>query len=158
MIRKAEKKDISRIAEILIFGKRSAYRPIFRDDKVSFGAMQVLPLAQELSMPNALEDYYVYDDEFVKGVMIIKEYLPIIELKELYVEPLLTGTGIGGKLIDFFLQTAAEKKAESAELWVLEKNAKAIKFYSEHGFCFNCLKEKEKGTNEYKLRYQKSLL
>ena len=42
-IRKAELKDVSRIAEILIFTKRTQYRPIFNDDQVSFGEMQVLP-------------------------------------------------------------------------------------------------------------------
>ena len=29
MIRQANKQDISRIAEIIVFGKRVAYRPIF---------------------------------------------------------------------------------------------------------------------------------
>ena len=37
MIRKAEKKDISRIAEILVFDKRIKYRPIFKDDAYCFG-------------------------------------------------------------------------------------------------------------------------
>ena len=37
MIRKAEKKDISRIAEILVFDKRIKYRPIFKDDAHCFG-------------------------------------------------------------------------------------------------------------------------
>ena len=46
-IRKAELKDVSRIAEILIFTKRTQYRPIFNDDQVSFGEMQVLPTARE---------------------------------------------------------------------------------------------------------------
>lgn len=44
-IRKATLQDVSRIAEILIFTKRMNYRFIFRNDKVSFGEMQVLPLA-----------------------------------------------------------------------------------------------------------------
>ena len=44
-IRKAEKKDASRLAEILIFAKRTAYRPIFENDYVSFQEMQVLDLA-----------------------------------------------------------------------------------------------------------------
>ena len=47
MIRPAEDKDISRIAEILIFTKRVTYRPIFQNDLVSFGEMQVFPFAEE---------------------------------------------------------------------------------------------------------------
>ena len=36
MIRKAEPKDISRIAEILVFTKRMKYRSIFHNDEYSF--------------------------------------------------------------------------------------------------------------------------
>ena len=36
-IRKASVKDASRLVEILVFAKRVQYRPIFHDDKVSFG-------------------------------------------------------------------------------------------------------------------------
>ena len=37
MIRKAEIRDVSRIAEILVFVKRIKFRPIFRNDDYSFG-------------------------------------------------------------------------------------------------------------------------
>lgn len=47
MIRKAEKKDISRIAEIIVFGKRVAYRPIFENDDVSFNELQVVNLYED---------------------------------------------------------------------------------------------------------------
>ena len=36
MLRKATMQDVSRIAEIIVFGKRVAYRPIFNNDVVSF--------------------------------------------------------------------------------------------------------------------------
>ena len=38
-VRKARKQDISRIAEIIVFGKRVAYRDIFRDDIGSFNEL-----------------------------------------------------------------------------------------------------------------------
>ena len=47
MIRKAEKKDISRIAEILVFDKRMNYRSIFKNDDYSFHVLQVLDVAKE---------------------------------------------------------------------------------------------------------------
>ena len=37
MIRKATMQDVPRIAEIIVFGKRVAYRPIFNNDVVSLG-------------------------------------------------------------------------------------------------------------------------
>ena len=46
MIRRATIADASRIAEILIFAKRTNYRKIFQNDKVSFGEMQVYLLAK----------------------------------------------------------------------------------------------------------------
>ena len=44
-IRPMRENDASRVAEILIFAKRVAYRPIFRNDYVSFQEMNVLDLA-----------------------------------------------------------------------------------------------------------------
>ena len=44
MIRHANKQDIPRIAEIIVFGKRVAYRPIFENDYVSFNELQVVHL------------------------------------------------------------------------------------------------------------------
>lgn len=49
MLRKAGNMDISRIAEILIFTKRTTYRPIFKNDNVSFNEMQVLKEIEKLS-------------------------------------------------------------------------------------------------------------
>ena len=68
-IRKANEKDASRLAEILIFAKRAAYRPIFREDNVSFGEMQVLPLALSFLKDGALEGIWVEGDAFAKGML-----------------------------------------------------------------------------------------
>lgn len=42
VIRQANQQDIPRIAEIIVFGKRVAYRPIFENDEVSFNDLQVV--------------------------------------------------------------------------------------------------------------------
>ena len=44
-IRKAEKSDLSRIAEIFVFNNRINYFPIFKDAGYSFGTLQVIPAA-----------------------------------------------------------------------------------------------------------------
>ena len=83
IIRKATTADASRIAEILIFTKRMNYRSIFCNDKVSFGEMQVYPLAKEfIEFPEKLENIWVYDDEFVKGMIHLKDDW----IQELYVD------------------------------------------------------------------------
>ena len=58
-IRRATMGDASRLAEILIFAKRVHYRSIFNDDRVSFGEMQVLPLARAfVANPEALDPFF----------------------------------------------------------------------------------------------------
>lgn len=140
MIRHAETRDASRIAEILIFSKRSNYRDIFRNDQVSFGEMQVYPLAKSyLDHPETLENIWVYEDGFVTGMIHIED----TEIRELYVDPFFENQGIGSALISFAIQ---QKRCTC--LWVLEKNARAIRFYKRHGFQLTDRKKYEDGTQE----------
>ena len=145
-IRKATTADVSRIAEILVFTKRMNYRPIFQNDKVSFGEIQVLPLAQEyLKTPELLEPIWVYDDEFVKGVLHVEDS----RIQEIYVDSFFQNQGIGGKLIDFAVQ-----KCQAKSLFVLEKNTGAIRFYERHGFVLTQERQLEPGTTEYIVRME----
>ena len=141
MIRKATVDDSSRIAEILIFTKRVNYRSIFQNDKVSFGMMQVYPLAKEyIDDPGKLENIWVYDDEFVKGMIHIEGDL----IEELYIDSFFVNEGIGSKLIEFAIQEKGCTKVK-----VLEKNTNAIRFYERHGFKATGHKEVWPGTSEY---------
>lgn len=63
--------------------KRMNYRSIFRNDKFSFGNLQVLSAAREyINNPHLLDSIWVYDDEFVKGLIHIEGHC----VKELYVD------------------------------------------------------------------------
>jgi len=141
MIRKAAIADASRIAEILIFSKRMNYRTIFRNDKVSFGEMQVYPLAKRyIDNPQELDGIWVYDDEFVKGMINISQN----QILELYVDPFFVNQGIGNSLIQFAIE---QKQCDF--LWVLEKNKKAITFYQRHGFTIAEERNYQEGTTEF---------
>ena len=143
MIRKAEKKDLSRIAEILVFVKRMKYRSIFHDDGYSFGNLQVISVAEEYSAPSILDNIWVYEEKgIVKGLIHIEDK----EISELYVDYFFQGQGIGSKLIEF-----AIKEHDVRSLWVLEKNTNAIRFYESHGYHVTDNKILEEGTPEYKL-------
>ena len=140
MIRCATINDASRIAEILIFTKRVNYRKIFQNDKVSFGDMQVYPLAIEyINHPDKLENIYVYDDEFVKGMI----HIDGTQIVELYVDTFFENQGIGSKLVEYVIE-----QMNCDYLWVLEKNVKAIQFYEKHGFVLTDKKQFEDGTTE----------
>ncbi len=80
MIRKAEPKDLSRIAEILVFAKRIKYRSIFHNDEYSFNELQVVKVADEFNDPELLDKVWVYDDGIVKGMI----HLEGKEIAELY--------------------------------------------------------------------------
>ena len=146
-IRKATIVDASRIAEILIFTKRMNYRSIYNDDKVSFGEMQVYPLAKEyIENPDALKNIWVYEDEFVKGIVHIEDK----EILELYVDSFFQNQGFGSELLEF-----AVGQMGCQYLWVLEKNARAIKFYKQHGFQVSDERELVEGTKEYVVKLKK---
>ena len=147
MIRKASIEDISRIAEILFFVKRMNYRSIFRNDAVSFGEIQVLPVAEKYSDPEILDRIWVYEsDGIVKGLIRITDK----EVIELYVEHFFQGQGIGAELLEF-----AKKEHDVRSLWVLEKNTSAIRFYEAHGFHVTGNKQLEEGTPEYKIMMER---
>ena len=140
MIRRAEPKDISRIAEILVFTKRMKYRSLFHNDEYSFNGLQVVKVADEFKDPEHLDKVWVYDDGIVKGMI----HLEGKEIAELYVDYFFWKEGIGSKLIEF-----AKEKFDVKSVWTLEKNGDAIRFYEAHGFKLNGKRQLEEGTPEY---------
>ncbi len=139
-IRKANERDLSRIAEILVFTKRMNYRCIFHNDLVSFGEMQVLPTINEYR--DKLDSIWVYDDQFVKGLIRLEED----EIKELYVDHFFQNESIGTALISY------AKEFGSRWLWVLEKNYKGIMFYERNGFIKTQERQLQEGTDEYLIK------
>ena len=140
MIRKAEPKDISRIAEILVFSKRMKYRSIFHNDDYSFNELQVIKVVDEFKDSELLDKVWVYDDGIVKGMI----HLEGKEISELYVDYFFWKEGIGSKLVEF-----AKEKFDSKFVWTLEKNKEAIRFYEAHGFKINGKRQLEDGTPEF---------
>jgi putative acetyltransferase len=137
-IRKAEIKDIERIAEIEVFNYRLQFYPIFKEDDFYFKDLTVSRRAAHYA--KELESVWVYDDGVVKGFVQVKEH----EVKKLFVEPVLQGNGIGAELLDY----AIDQKNVNF-LWVLEKNKRAMAFYKRHGFVETNEKKYEEDTTEF---------
>lgn len=155
-IRPARAEDASRIAEIWIFAKRAAYRSIFQNDQVSFGEMQVLPLALELRDREGMrQDLWVYEEGFVKGVVRCTGTADgALWISDLYVEPFFQGDGVGRALLEHCM-AVAQGAGKQLRLWVLEKNGRARRFYEKNGFVMTGGRKEEAGTDEYLVEYEK---
>ena len=137
-IRKADRKDLARIAEILVFNYRLNFYPIFKADEYYFDELQVPSLMEKFE--TELDSLYVYDDGVVKGFIKIEGTY----IARLFVEPVLQNGSIGSRLLEY-----AMKEHHADHLWALEKNIKAIRFYERHGFVATGEKKLEEGTSEY---------
>jgi putative acetyltransferase len=144
MIRKANDKDLARIAEILIFNYRLYFYPIFQSDEYYFDELQVPSLMKEFE--SQIDSLYVYDDGVVKGFIKIEGTY----IARLFVEPVLQNASIGSKLLEY-----AVKEHNADHLWALEKNVKAIRFYNRHGFFATGEKKLEEDTTEYLILLRK---
>lgn len=146
-IRQAKIEDLARIAEIEIFNYRLNFCPIFRNDDFYFQELQVPNLIQNyLQAEDFLDNTYVYDDGVVKGFIRVEG----LEVRKLFVEPVLQGRGIGADLLVF-----AIKEKNVHFLWALEKNTRAIAFYIKHGFGVTSDKKLEEDTEEYLVRLER---
>ena len=137
-VRKANRKDLSRIAEILVFNYRLFFYPIFKSDEYYFEELSVPSLMKEFE--SALDSLYVYDDGVVKGFIKIEGTY----IARLFVEPVLQNGSIGSRLLEY-----AIREHHADHLWALEKNTKAIRFYERHGFTATGEKKLEDDTTEY---------
>ena len=137
-VRKANRNDLSRIAEIQVFNYRLFFYPIFKSDDYYFNELRVPSLMQEYE--SGLDTLYVYDDGVVKGFIKIEGTY----IARLFVEPVLQNASVGSQLLEY-----AMNKHNADHVWVLEKNAKAIRFYERHGFTASGEKKLEEGTSEY---------
>ena len=137
-IRRAEKEDLARIAEIQIFNYRLYFYPIFKSDEYYFGDLQVPNVMKQYEA--TLDTLYVYDDGVVKGFIKVEDTY----IARLFVEPVLQNASIGSALLSY-----AVNRFHADHLWALEKNTRAIRFYERHGFELTGEKKLEEGTEEY---------
>lgn len=125
MIRQATKKDVSRIAEMIVINYRVNFYPFFKNDSFYFDELNVIDMASKYESEQVLESTYVYDDGVVKGMIYTKGN----ELVKLYIEPQFQCNGIGSALLHFAIEDL-----NITWLWALEYNKRGIAFYRTNGF------------------------
>ena len=141
-IRKAQAKDLGRIAEIEVFNYRQNFFPIFKSEWFYFVELTVENVAKRYE--NMLDNIWVYEDVAVHGFVIKKGD----EIVKLFVEPALQNNGTGAKLLNHVIELGGRF------LWALEKNAGAIRFYQRHGFKLTGDKKLEEDTTEYLVKME----
>ncbi|MFR8164908.1 MAG: N-acetyltransferase [Enterocloster sp.] len=75
-----------------------------------------------------------------------------LEGEELELYVILFKEGIGGALVEFAVRMFGVQN-----LFVLEKNVRAIRFYQRHGFSLTHERQIQEGTAEYKVRMKRLL-
>lgn len=158
MVRKAEETDLQRIAEIIIFGKRVAYRPIFQNDIVSFNELTVVGLYNELITNSDMwKNMILFDDGIIKAVVNYSgtDSEDTAELFEFYVEPFFRGQGIGRELLSKLFDELLSNYKRIV-LWVIGDNVSARKFYEMNGFQRTGNERLIEGTDKLDIQYIKT--
>ena len=139
-IRPMEQDDVSRVAEIHVFGWRSAYRGMISDEILFKRRLVSRSMALfESSLGSEDSETWVYDDGILKGSMTIgacrdEDKQGAFEVWGIYVEPLMQREGVGTKLLHHAEKLAAERGYKEICIWVLEQNTQARGFYEKHGY------------------------
>lgn len=158
MVRHAKIQDIPRIAEIIVFGKRVAYRPIFQNDEVSFNELQVSNIIEELrANPTLLDSVLVYDDGIVKGTINRTDGEDETEISEFYVEPFFKRSGIGRELMNALVDEVQKEGKKRIFLWVIKDNLEARSFYEKNGFAATGEEQLIEGTDKLDKCYERWL-
>ena len=165
MIRKMQESDIPRVAEIHVFGWRSAYRGIVPDEHL-FCKMQVARsmerFTQMLTDPDTQKENYVYDDGIVKGLLTIgptedEDKPNAFELWGIYIEPFFKGQSIGTALTRYCEEVAIKLGYNEIILWTFEKNAPARAFYEKLGYVTDGKTQMVGSYNAVGVRYTKQI-
>ncbi|HQQ19378.1 MAG TPA: GNAT family N-acetyltransferase [Exilispira sp.] len=162
MIRSANIEDACRIAEIQIFGWRSAYRGIVSDD-ILFRKLIVTSksIRLEKSITEGVDNFFVLEeDEIIKGFIICgksrsEDRPESYELYAIYVEPLMKGLKIGTQLINFFDNIAVQQGYKSSILWVFKENERSRHFYEKNGYSLEGKEAYLEEFNAWEVRYIK---
>lgn len=123
MVRRGTKADARAAADLWLRAREAALdaipQPIHSDDDVrAWFASHVVRDT----------DLWVAEDpaDTLLGILVLEGSW----VEQLYVEPTMTGKGIGGEL----LQLAKRERPSGLRLWTFASNTRAQRFYERHGF------------------------
>ena len=163
MIRKLEMADIPRVAEIVVFGWRSAFRGILSDEVLFCEQTVAMRIARfEKSIPENIHlSKFVFDDGIVKGLITFgasgEENPKAFELWAVYVDPFFQRQGIGEQLIRLCEAEAAKRGFSEVRISTLEKNEIGRRFYEKMGYITEGAAEYSEKRDAMMARYMKAI-
>ncbi len=133
-IREAKKGDLDDIVSLEI----SSLGPIWTEDDVEYDEGCVRAFIEEAFDQ---ERMVVFDDDGdILGFLHSRSFEDVVtgklirEILTLTINPAHFGEGIGGKLIEYEREDAAQKGVDVVKLEVLSSNERAMQFYQKEGF------------------------
>lgn len=164
MIRSATINEANRLAEIYVFGWRHAFHEFVPKEY----------LYKKLSVENRKRVYekllekensglFVYEeDEIIKGLIHMgkcenPDKHSAYAIWDIFIEPLMTGKGLGRKLIEYCENIAISSGFEENVIWVFEKNINAIRLYMNMGYILDDKEEYNEMLKTTSIRLAKRL-
>jgi len=133
-IREAVKGDLDEVVSLEI----ASLGPVWTENEVDYDEGQVRDFVEKALDHDRM---IVYDDAGdILGFLHSRSFEDIVtgklirEILTLTIHPDHFGEGIGGKLIEYEREDAAERGVDVVKLEVLSSNERAIKFYQKEGF------------------------
>lgn len=141
MIRSATINEANRLAEIYVFGWRYAFNE-FVSKEYLYNKLSVEKRKRlyEKLLEKENSGLFVYDEEkIIKGLLHVgkcenPDKQNAYAIWDIFIEPLMTGKGIGKKLIEYCEHIAISSGFEENVIWVFEKNINAIRLYMNMGY------------------------
>lgn len=163
MIRQPSTDDISRLAEIHVYGWRFAYDGIVPREYLykSYQVTKSMELHKNI-VENNPEHSLVLDDGLIRGFVLHnpsrdEDLSDCYEVSALYIEPAFQGMGFGKTLVEAAEQIAREKGFSRNLIWVLEDNSKGRRFYEKYGYVQDGAEKMIDAWGIKELRYIKKL-
>lgn len=168
IFRRAVEADASGVAEVHVRSWRSAYRGVVPDAYLAGLSVEKREQAWREAFRRGSPELWVASNDAGVGGWIAfgssrdpDAAATVGEVEAIYVAPEHWSAGVGRTLWFVARRRLMERKFESVTLWVLEENARAIRFYRAAGFSLDRDSRKQinvGGKGLWEVRYRRALL
>ena len=152
LVRYAVPEDCGALGEIMAVSFRSAFGGFISQETLDRCAVAENCAGLLASLPKEMTTLTGWVDGKLMGLLVCSEQPDgRAEIEAIHSLPESWGTGLGAAMLEFAL------KGRAAGLWAFEKNARARRFYEEHGFAFTGERRISEFDGAVEVRYERML-